>query len=144
MLAIPPLLQLVALFLAVAVLGICSQTTDSYMHVYVHHSLASYTGDTSTRQKYNLRWVCYTVVQRLEGSEYFYSLGKNFKVKKILDQPLNPVFFHLSDRKQDILLVRPNIKCVVRDQVLEVCFEFDIALQTLSQPDPSLKLNCRA
>ena len=37
---IPPLFQLNALFLAVAVLGMWSQTIDLY--VYVHDSLASY------------------------------------------------------------------------------------------------------
>ena len=37
---IPPLFQLVALFLAVAILGMWSQTTDSYM--YGQESLADY------------------------------------------------------------------------------------------------------
>ena len=43
---IPPLFQLVALFLAVAVLGMCSQTTEACMHAL---ALARATGDTCTR-----------------------------------------------------------------------------------------------
>ena len=39
---IPHLIQSAVLFLAVAVLGKCSRTTDSYMYAYVHYPLASY------------------------------------------------------------------------------------------------------
>ena len=118
----PPLFQLVALFLAVSVLGMCSQTTDSCISMSL---LANY-----RQHLYTIKvWSEMSVLHRrsTSGGHWVVSHGQNFKVKKqILNRLTGPVFFHLGDQK-----VWPKVVCCFRLFSLSptLCFNFFLTWQ---------------
>ena len=83
---LPPLFQSFALFLAVAVLGMCSQTTSPYMHV--HASLASFQRHLYTIKVWSEMGVLHCC--STSGGYRVVGHGQNFKVKKKIEPTYQP------------------------------------------------------
>ena len=114
---VPPFFfQLVALFLAVAVLGMCSKTTDSHMHVHDSTTLWRATCDTFCTMKgeseLGVLHCC-----SASGGYWVVSQAQKFRFQKNLNRHTYPAFFPpwLPEFETAFCLLWSNVPSIVID-----------------------------